>query len=105
MDKDRRNWLIATSAVGGVGAAAALYPFVDSFEPSERAKAAGAAVEIDIAAASQFGLFVVLLSKWPNCPKSTVNWLIRTHCVILPNLRLHMPKTNGVPLSLSTWWW
>ena len=24
MDKDRRNWLIATSAVGGVGAAAAL---------------------------------------------------------------------------------
>ena len=23
MDKDRRNWLIATSAVGGVGAAAA----------------------------------------------------------------------------------
>ncbi|MBU3624555.1 ubiquinol-cytochrome c reductase iron-sulfur subunit N-terminal domain-containing protein, partial [Polynucleobacter sp. AP-Latsch-80-C2] len=42
-DKDRRNWLIATSAVGGVGAAAALYPFVDSFEPSERAKAAGAA--------------------------------------------------------------
>ena len=49
MDKDRRNWLIATSAVGGVGAAAALYPFVDSFEPSERAKAAGAAVEIDIA--------------------------------------------------------
>jgi len=48
MDKDRRQWLIATSAVGGVGAAAALYPFVDSFEPSERAKAAGAAVEIDI---------------------------------------------------------
>ncbi|MBT8535392.1 ubiquinol-cytochrome c reductase iron-sulfur subunit, partial [Polynucleobacter paneuropaeus] len=47
-DKDRRQWLIATSAVGGVGAAAALYPFVDSFEPSERAKAAGAAVEIDI---------------------------------------------------------
>ncbi|MBT8525769.1 ubiquinol-cytochrome c reductase iron-sulfur subunit [Polynucleobacter paneuropaeus] len=48
MDKDRRQWLIATSAVGGVGAAAALYPFIDSFEPSERAKAAGAAVEIDI---------------------------------------------------------
>ena len=34
--------------MGGVGAAAALYPFIDSFEPSERAKAAGAAVEIDI---------------------------------------------------------
>ena len=54
MDKDRRNWLIATSAVGGVGAAAALYPFVDSFEPSERAKAAGAAVEIDIAGIEKY---------------------------------------------------
>jgi ubiquinol-cytochrome c reductase iron-sulfur subunit len=48
MDKDRRRWLIATSAVGGVGGAAALYPFVNSFEPSARAKAAGAAVEVDI---------------------------------------------------------
>jgi ubiquinol-cytochrome c reductase iron-sulfur subunit len=41
MDKDRRTWLIASTAVGGCGAAAALYPFVDSFQPSERAKAAG----------------------------------------------------------------
>ena len=49
MDPDRRKWLIATTAVGGVGGAAALYPFVNSFEPSERAKAAGAAVEVDIA--------------------------------------------------------
>jgi ubiquinol-cytochrome c reductase iron-sulfur subunit len=48
MDKDRRKWLIATTAVGGVGGAAALYPFVNSFEPSARAKAAGAAVEVDI---------------------------------------------------------
>lgn len=48
MDPDRRKWLIATTAVGGVGGAAALYPFVNSFEPSERAKAAGAAVEVDI---------------------------------------------------------
>ena len=48
MDPDRRTWLIATTAVGGVGGAAALYPFVNSFEPSARAKAAGAAVEVDI---------------------------------------------------------
>ena len=48
MDKDRRTWLIASTAVGGCGAAAALYPFVDSFQPSERAKAAGAPVEVDI---------------------------------------------------------
>jgi len=31
MDKDRRTWLIATSAVGGCGAAAVAYPFLDSF--------------------------------------------------------------------------
>ena len=48
MDPDRRKWLIATTAVGGVGGAAALYPFVNSFEPSARAKAAGAAVEVEI---------------------------------------------------------
>lgn len=47
-DKDRRNWLIATSVVGGIGGAAVIAPFVISFEPSERAKAAGAPVEVDI---------------------------------------------------------
>jgi ubiquinol-cytochrome c reductase iron-sulfur subunit len=35
---------------GGVGGVAAAVPFVASFAPSERAKAAGAAVEVDISA-------------------------------------------------------
>jgi ubiquinol-cytochrome c reductase iron-sulfur subunit len=49
VDKGKRRFLIgATGAVGGVGAAAAAVPFVMSFFPSERAKAAGAPVEIDI---------------------------------------------------------
>ena len=48
MNKDRRNWIVATAAVGGVGAAAVALPFVSTFQPSERAKAAGAAVEVDI---------------------------------------------------------
>jgi ubiquinol-cytochrome c reductase iron-sulfur subunit len=39
----------ATTVVGGIGAAAAAVPFVISFWPSERAKAAGAPVEQDIA--------------------------------------------------------
>ena len=50
MNKDRRNWIVATAAVGGVGAAAVAVPFVSTFQPSERAKAAGAAVEVDISA-------------------------------------------------------
>ena len=49
VDKGKRRSLIgATGVVGGVGAAAAAVPVVMSFFPSERAKAAGAPVEIDI---------------------------------------------------------
>src|SRR5690606_1392128 len=39
----------STCTVGAVGAAATAYPFLDSLQPSERAKAAGAPVEADIA--------------------------------------------------------
>ena len=48
MDKSRRNWLIATSVAGGVGTAAVALPLVSTFAPSEKAKAAGAPVEMDI---------------------------------------------------------
>jgi ubiquinol-cytochrome c reductase iron-sulfur subunit len=45
----RRRFLLgATSVVGGVGIAATALPFVMSMFPSERAKAAGAPVEVDI---------------------------------------------------------
>ncbi|MCU0956350.1 MAG: ubiquinol-cytochrome c reductase iron-sulfur subunit [Hydrogenophaga sp.] len=50
VDSSRRTWLITSCAMGGVGAAAVAVPFVASFQPSERAKAAGAAVEVDISA-------------------------------------------------------
>jgi ubiquinol-cytochrome c reductase iron-sulfur subunit len=49
VNKDKRRFLIgATSFVGGVGAVAAAVPFVMSLWPSERAKAAGAPIEVDI---------------------------------------------------------
>ncbi len=50
VNKDRRNWIVATAAVGGVGVASVAVPFVSTFQPTERAKAAGAAVEVDISA-------------------------------------------------------
>ena len=50
VDHSKRNWLVTTCAAGGVGVAATAVPFVSSFSPSERAKAAGAAVEVDISA-------------------------------------------------------
>lgn len=49
VDGDRRAALISTGVLGGVGTIAAATPFVLSFQPSERAKAAGAPVEADVA--------------------------------------------------------
>ncbi len=48
VDKERRTWMIATCAAGGAGAAAVAVPFVSSLQPSARALAAGASVEVDI---------------------------------------------------------
>ena len=48
LDSSKRTWLIASSCAGAAGAVALATPFVSSFAPSERAKAAGAAVEVDI---------------------------------------------------------
>src|SRR5438128_4766664 len=48
MDPAKRTWLIASSCAGAVGVGFTAVPFVSSFQPSERAKAAGAPVEADI---------------------------------------------------------
>src|SRR5215469_9602376 len=48
VDSSRRTWLIATSVAGGIGGVATVVPFVSSFAPSAKAKAAGAPVEVDI---------------------------------------------------------
>ncbi len=49
VDKEKRQFLVvASSAVGAAGAATVAVPFVGSMLPSERAKAAGAPVEVDV---------------------------------------------------------
>jgi hypothetical protein len=48
VDNSKRTWLIASGCAGTVGGIAAAVPFISSFQPSEKAKAAGAAVEADI---------------------------------------------------------
>ncbi len=48
MDSSRRQLLVATSVAGGVATVATAVPFVASLTPSERAKAAGAPVEVDV---------------------------------------------------------
>jgi len=48
IDSSKRTWLIATSCAGAVGTVATAIPFASSIQPSERAKAAGASIEVDI---------------------------------------------------------
>ncbi len=48
IDGGKRTWIIASSCMGAVGAGFVAVPFVSSFEPSARARAAGAPVEADI---------------------------------------------------------
>ena len=48
IDAGKRTWIIASSCAGAVGASLAAVPFVSSFQPSEKARAAGAPVEVDI---------------------------------------------------------
>jgi ubiquinol-cytochrome c reductase iron-sulfur subunit len=48
VDTSKRTWLIASTCAGAVAGTAVAVPFVSTFQPSERAKAAGAAVEVDI---------------------------------------------------------
>ena len=50
VDTSKRTWLIASGCAGAAGGVAVAVPFVSSFQPSEKAKAAGAAVEVDISA-------------------------------------------------------
>lgn len=48
VDPSRRGLIVATCAAGGVAGLATAGAFVSTFQPSERAKAAGAPVEADI---------------------------------------------------------
>ena len=50
IDSGKRTWIIASGCAGVVGAGFAAVPFVSSFQPSERARAAGAPVEVNIGA-------------------------------------------------------
>ncbi len=47
-DPKRRFWLTATSVMGGASVVGTAIPFVETFEPSERAKAEGGPVEVDL---------------------------------------------------------
>ncbi len=71
VDQSKRRFLIAaTSAVGGVATVAVAAPFVMSMLPSERAKAAGAPVEVDISKVESGSMITV---EWRGKPVWIVN--------------------------------
>ncbi len=70
VDSGKRTWLIASGCAGVVGGAGVAVPFVSSFQPSEKARAAGAAVEVDISALKPGEKMTV---EWRGKPV----WIIR----------------------------
>ena len=70
IDNTRRNLIVATAAVAGAAGAGVAIPFVWSFWPSERAKAAGAPVTADISNLAPGELQIV---EWRGKPV----WIMR----------------------------
>jgi ubiquinol-cytochrome c reductase iron-sulfur subunit len=85
IDKTRRTLVVATSVVGGAAAVGAAVPFVASMLPSERAKAAGAPVQAEIAALQPGELKVF---EWRGKPV----WVIRRTKEMLDSLKAVVPN-------------
>lgn len=82
----RRRFLTgAVSVVGGVGGVFAAWPFVSAWQPSERAKAIGAPVEVDFSKLEPGGQMTI---KWRGKPV----WIVRRTQDALSSL----PPLNGV---------
>jgi ubiquinol-cytochrome c reductase iron-sulfur subunit len=80
IDKTRRTLVVATSVAGGAAAVGAAIPFVASMLPSERAKAAGAPVEVDISAIAPGEMKVF---EWRGKPV----WVIRRTQQMMESLK------------------
>ena len=84
IDKSKRTWLIASTCAGAVGGVATAIPFVSTFQPSERAKAAGAPVEVDIGAMQPGEKLTV---EWRGKPV----WILKRS----PQQIAELPKLDG----------
>ncbi len=84
VDSGKRTWLIACGGAGAVGAGFVAVPFVASFQPSERARAAGAPVEVDISALKAGERLTV---EWRGKPV----WIVRR----TPEQLASLPKLDG----------
>lgn len=87
VSKTRRNLIVATSAVGGAAGLAAAVPFAASMWPSERARAAGAPVEVDLSRIAPGELGVV---EWRGKPV----WILRRTKEMLESLKSVEPRLS-----------
>lgn len=78
-DPERRVWLLTATAMGCAAAGAVAVPLVSSFAPSERAKAQGASVEVDIGGLSPGDMLTV---EWRGKPV----WILRRTPEMLSSL-------------------
>jgi ubiquinol-cytochrome c reductase iron-sulfur subunit len=85
VDSGKRTWLIASGCAGAVGVGFTAVPFVSSFQPSERARAAGAAVEADIGALKPGEKMTV---EWRGKPV----WIVRR----TPEQVAELPKNDAL---------
>ncbi|MDL2353835.1 MAG: ubiquinol-cytochrome c reductase iron-sulfur subunit [Pseudomonadota bacterium] len=83
VDPGRRGLMVATCAAGGVVGLATAGALVSTFQPSERAKAAGAPVEIDISDVAPGTMKVV---EWRGKPV----WILRR----TPEMMASLAKTD-----------
>ena len=91
VDCGRRRLVVATAAVGGAGALVALVPFLSSMLPSERAKAAGAPVEVDI---GNLELGQMMTVEWRGKPVWIIN-RSKSMLETLPELNKDMADPNS----------
>src|SRR2546426_382276 len=94
IDRTRRNLLVATSVVGGAASVCAAAPFVASMWPSERAKAAGAPVDVDL---SRVGPGELAVIEWRGKPV----WVLHRTREMLDSLKAAEPKLTD-PLSKAS---
>jgi ubiquinol-cytochrome c reductase iron-sulfur subunit len=80
VDSARRGLLVATCAAGGVAGLATAGAFVSTFQPSERAKAAGAPVEVDISGLAPGEMKTV---EWRGKPV----WLVKRTPEMIASLK------------------
>ena len=86
VNKGRRRFLVAaTSAIGGVGAIGAAVPFVASWNPSAKAKAAGAPVKVNISKLEPGQQMTV---EWRGKPV----WIVRRTPAMLSQLETHVEE-------------